>query len=114
MNVDVCEYLIHGDGYFDFAGRDGLIRTIKKVVPTAHWRPTIVSDAAYREPLDKLSALRNFAAHDSAVSKKRALQAIGQERMASSGAWLKIQNRLDAICTSLKAMAARLEAAAPY
>jgi hypothetical protein len=86
MNVEVCEYLICGDGYFDFAGRDGLLKTIKKIVPNGHWLPTIVGDAAYTNALKKLSALRNFAAHDSSVSKKRALEAIGQERMSSSGA----------------------------
>lgn len=114
MNVEVCEYLICGDGYFDFAGRDGLIKTIKKIVPAAHWLPTIVGDAAYTNALKKLSALRNFAAHDSSVSKKRALEAIGQGRMSSSGAWLKKQNRFTAICDSLKAMAQQIEAAAPH
>lgn len=114
MNVEVCEYLICGDRYFDFAGRSGLIGTIKKIVPAGHWLPTIVGDAAYRAALDRLSALRNFAAHDSAVSKKRALEAIGRERMSSSGAWLKRQNRLETICASLKAMAQRIEAQAPY
>lgn len=114
MNVEVCEYLICGDGYFDFAGRDGLIKTVKKIVPAAHWLPTIVADAAYTDALKKLSALRNFAAHDSSVSKKRALEAIGQERMSSSGAWLKKRNRYAAICDSLKLMAGRIEAAAPY
>ena len=114
MNVEVCAYIICGEGYFDFAGRSGLINTIKKIVPAAHWLPIIVKDATYRDALDKLSALRNFAAHDSAVSKKRALEAIGQKRMSSSGAWLKKQNRLDAICTSLKAMAQQIEAEAAY
>ena len=114
MNVEVCEYIICGDGYFDFSGRSGLINTIKKIVPASHWLPTIVKDAAYTDALDKLSTLRNFAAHDSAVSKKRALEAIGQSRMYSSGAWLKTQNRLDVICASLKVMANRIEAAAPY
>jgi hypothetical protein len=100
MNVEVCEYLICGDGYFDFAGRDGLLKTIKKIVPNGHWLPTTVSDAAYTNALKKLSALRNFAAHDSSVSKKRALEALGQERMSSSGAWLKKQNRFATICTA--------------
>jgi hypothetical protein len=113
MNVEICEYLICGDGYFDFAGRDGLIKTIKNFVPSNHWLPKIVGDAAYRGTLEKLSALRNFAAHDSSVSKKRALQAIGQQRMSSSGAWLKKQNRFTAICNSLKDMAQKIENAAP-
>jgi hypothetical protein len=114
MNVEVCEYLICGDGYFDFAGRDGLLKTIKKIVQNGHWLPLIVSDAAYTNALKKLSALRNFAAHDSSVSKKRALEAIGQERMSSSGAWLKKQNRFATICNSLKAMAQQIDAAAPH
>ena len=114
MSVEVCEYLISGDGYFDFAGRDGLLKTIKKIVPNGHWLPTIVGDAAYTNALRKLSALRNFAAHDSSVSKKRALEAIGQERMSSSGAWLKKQNRFGTVCNSLKAMAQQIDAAAPH
>ena len=114
MNVEVCEYLICGDGYFDFAGRDGLLKTIKKIVPNGHWLPTIVGDAAYSNALKKLSALRNFAAHDSTVWKKRALEAIGQERMSSSGAWLKKQNRFATVCNSLKAMAQQIDAAAPH
>jgi cupin superfamily acireductone dioxygenase involved in methionine salvage len=114
MNVEVCEYLICGDGYFDFAGRDGLLKTIKNIVPNRHWLPNIVGDATYTAALKKLSALRNFAAHDSSVSKKRALEAIGQKRMSSSGAWLKKQNRFVEICNSLKAMARKIDAAAPH
>jgi hypothetical protein len=114
MNVEVCEYLICGDGYFDFAGRDGLLKTIKKIVPNGHWLPTIVGDAAFTNALKKLSAMRNFAAHDSSVSKKRALEAIGQERMSSGGAWLKKQNRFATISNSLKAMAQQIDAAAPH
>ena len=114
MNVEVCEYLICGDGYFDFAGRDGLLKTIRKIVPNGHWLLAIVGDAAYTNALKKLSALRNFAAHDSSVSKKRALEAIGQERMSSSGAWLKKQNRFATICNSLKTMAQQIDATAPH
>ena len=114
MNVEVCEYLICGDGYFDFAGRDGLIKTIKKIVPAKLWLPTIVADDAYTDALKKLSALRNFAAHDSSVFKKRALDSIGQKRMSSSGAWLKKQKRFTTICASLKLMADRIEAKADY
>ena len=114
MNVEVCEYLVYGDGYFDFSGRDGLISTIKKFVPNKHWLPTTVKKQIYKETLEKMCALRNFAAHDSSVSKKRALQVINQKRMLSSGAWLKSQGRFGAICGGLKELAKEIEAAAPY
>lgn len=114
MNVDVCEYLITGDGYFDFSGRDGLIKTVKRFVPSAHWLPTVIKKGKYKEPLNRLSALRNFAAHDSAVSKKKALGSIGQAKMSSSGAWLKKKNRFGLICDKFKELATEIEAAAPY
>jgi hypothetical protein len=114
MNVEVCEYLICGDGFFDFKGRNGLLRTVRKFVPKSHWLVNIVGDTVYASALTNLSALRNFAAHDSSVSKKTALEAIKQERMQSSGAWLKKQNRFVDICDNLKHMAQRIENAAPY
>ena len=62
----------------------------------------------------KLSALRNFAAHESAKSKRAALAAIGGERIESSGAWLKRENRFQSIVDHLKALATDFEHAAPY
>ena len=122
MSAEVCEYLICGDGYFNFKGRDGLIKKIREVVPADHWLTEIVGDKDYTATLDKLSALRNFAAHESAVSKKKALAAIhrkqikhiDKERILSSGAWLKKQDRLDTICADLKTMAQKIEDQAPY
>lgn len=114
MNVEVCEYLVYGDGYFDFSGREGLIGTIKKFAPNTHWLPTTVKKQIYKDSLEKMCALRNFAAHDSSVSKKRALQVINQKRMLSSGAWLKSQGRFGSICDRLKQLANEIEAAAPY
>jgi len=58
--------------------------------------------------------LRNFAAHESAKSKRAALAAIGGERIESSGAWLKRENRFQSIVDHLKALATDFEHAAPY
>ena len=66
MNVEVCEYLICGDGYFDFRGRDGLIKEIGKFVPSAnhtrdncdHWFLAIVKKSQYKDSLNRLIALR--------------------------------------------------------
>ena len=33
LTDEVCEYLVLGGGYFDFKGRGGLIRTLKRYVP---------------------------------------------------------------------------------
>lgn len=113
MNVRVCEYLICGDGYFDFAGRSGLIKKIKQIVPNGNWFYKIVADSKYTNSLNLLSALRNFAAHGSPVSKKKALKATGQKRMSSSGAYLKNDGRLEGICTDLKDMSQKIEDEAP-
>lgn len=114
MKVEICEYLVRGDGYFDFKGRSGLIKKIKQFVPSKpeNWFLKIVKKCEYKNSLDRLIALRNFAAHNSPHAKKSALEYTGQQNMSSSGAWLKISdprqtdgNRFTKICESLKRMA---------
>ena len=70
-----------------------------------HYIVLIVKKPAYKNTLEMLSALRNFAAHDSKPSKKRALQVIGGQKLLSSGAWLKKQKRFRMILISLKKLA---------
>ena len=111
---EVCEYLVLGGGYFDFKGRDGLIKTLKKYVPTTHYLVTIVQQAKYRQALERLSALRNYAAHQSLQSKRGALAAVGQQKMGSAGSWLKTQGRYAAISTKLRELAQEVHDAAPY
>ena len=114
LTDEVCRYIVVGDGYFDFRGWDGLIYTLKRYLPKEHYLVTIVKKPEYRGALEQLSALRNFAAHDSRPSKKRALQAIGGQKLSSSGAWLKTQGRFEEISTSLRSLADEVRREAPY
>jgi len=114
LTDEICEFLIVGTGYFDFKGRDGLIKTLKQFVPDAHYLVAAVKRAPYREALERVSALRNFAAHESDQSKRAALKTIGGQRLESSGSWLKRGNRFQGIVDRLKALAAEIENAAPY
>jgi hypothetical protein len=94
LTDEVCEYIVVGDGYFDFRGRDGLIKTLKRFVPDTHFLVTVTKNDKYRDSLEKLSALRNYAAHESAQAKVRVLETVSQERIGSAGAWLKSLGRL--------------------
>ena len=110
----LCEYIITGGGYFDFRGRDGLIKTLKKFVPASHYLVVTVKKTRYTNALEQLSALRNYAAHDSEVSKNNAKKAVGQARIGPAGAWLKSDDRLEAIADRLKELANEIEGLAPY
>lgn len=114
MTGEVCEFLITGTGYFDFKGRSGLIAALKSFVPDTHYLVTISKKPVYRDTLDQLAALRNYAAHESAKSKGAVLRALNCERIASSGTWLKRQGRFKRIVDSLKALATEIEHSAPY
>jgi hypothetical protein len=114
LSAEVCEFLITGTGYFDFKGRDGLIKTLKDFVPDTHYLVTTIKKPAYKDILEQLSALRNFAAHESDQSRRSALKAINGQRIASSGAWLKRETRFQDISDRLKNLAVELEDAAPY
>ncbi len=114
LTDEVCEYVIRGNGYFDFRGPDGLIQTVSRFLPGTHYLVTIIKNARYKDPLDRLSALRNFATHDSATAKRQAASVTGMLKLSSAGAWLKKQNRVAQLLTQLKALAADIETHAPY
>lgn len=114
MTDEVCEYLVVGNGFFDFKGRDGLIATLKRFVPADHYMVTVMKDPKYREALERLCALRNYAAHGSAVAKKKAKEAVGAKNIGSAGSWLKVQGRLAALTAKLKAIATDVKVSAPY
>ncbi|MGN6520079.1 MAG: hypothetical protein ACTHK2_11710 [Dokdonella sp.] len=113
LTDEVCEYIIIGQGYFDFKGRDGLIKTIKGYVQDDHYLKT-VKQKRYKEALEQLTALRNYAAHESFKSKKAALDAIGAKRIGAAGSWLKRKNRYSRISEKLKEIAAEVRSHAPY
>jgi hypothetical protein len=114
LTDEVCEFIITGGGYFDFRGRGGLIKVLKRFVPNDHYLVTIIKKDTYAPALTRLSALRNFGAHESDPSKRAALEAIDGLRIKSSGAWLKCNNRFTTIANKLKDLATEIENAAPY
>lgn len=114
LTDEVCEFIIVGNGYFDFRGRPGLIRTLKQYVPNDHYLIEVIKQSKYKDTLEKLVALRNFAAHSGPVAKRAALTAVNQKRMGSAGSWLKTQNRFNVLCVKIHALAAELERRAPY
>jgi hypothetical protein len=114
LTDEICEFLIIRNGYFDFKGRDGLIKTLKQYVPADHYLVKIVKKGRYRDALEQLSALRNYAAHASYQSKNAAKKVTGHKRMSSCGAWLKKQGRFGRLASQLKEMAAEIQNDAPY
>ena len=114
LTDEVCEYIVTGDGYFDFRGRDGLIKTLKSFLADNHFLVVAVKDTKYKDALERLSALRNYAAHDSPQSKEAAKRAVDQDRISSAGSWLKKKERFADICENLKKLATAVAAAAKH
>lgn len=114
LTDEVCRFLVTGRGYFDFKGRDGLIKALKQYLPDDHYLVEIVSKPKYRSSLELLSAARNYAAHESQQSKSAFKKATGQDRVGVAGSWLKRQNRFQTIADRLKAMADEVRVEAPY
>ena len=113
LSVSICEYLIVGDGYFDLKGRDDLIRNIKRYVKEDHFLLKAIKHSSYKEALNQLFTLRNFAAHKSNIAKEKVRKVIGQERIESSGQWLRVENRLGKIIKKLSNLADEIHRTAP-
>lgn len=114
LTDEVCRYLITGPSYFDFKGRDGLLKRTQQYVPKGHFFHQVLKKPIYKPTLERLCALRNLAAHGSPQSRRTVLEAIGQARIGSAGSWLKAQGRLEEIAKGLKALAAEVGNEAPY
>ena len=114
LTDEVCFYLVTGSGYFDFKGRSGLISTLKKYLPDNHYLITTTKTNKFKDHIDMLCALRNYAAHQSPQSKRAALAAVGQQRMGSAGSWLKRQDRFSRLAEKLKELAQKIGDEAPY
>ncbi|GAB3889947.1 hypothetical protein ACFQ1S_01615 [Kibdelosporangium lantanae] len=114
LTDEVCEYLVTSGGYFDFKGRAGLIKVVRGYVPDGHWLLNAVKKTHYKDQLDILVALRNFAAHESPASKRTAIAAVGQQQIGSAGSWVKRQGRFRTMTKSLIKLADEIETGAPY
>lgn len=114
LTDEVCEFIVTGDGYFDFRGRDGLIKILKRYLPSDHYLVEVVKKPKYKATLERITSLRNYAAHKSNHGKRQVLLVIDQKQLRSSGSWLKSQNRFPKMVKSLVDLATELEAAAPY
>ena len=114
LSEDVCTYLVVGTGYFDFKGRDGLLKTLRKFVPKTHYLYKIIKSSKYKDALEQLTALRNFAAHNSKSAKKIALTATKSTKIGSAGSWLRVQNRFEGLTILLIDLSKKIRHAAPY
>lgn len=114
LSIEVCQFLVTGRGYFDFRGRDGLIKRVREYVPETHYLVVALKKAAHKTALEQLVVLRNLAAHNSDQAKSAALKALSLKRLSSAGSWLKVGDRFGTITGSLVVLAGEIEAAAPY
>jgi hypothetical protein len=114
LSEDVCKYVVVGTGYFDFKGRDGLLRTLRKFVPKTHYLYKIIKSSKYKNALEQLSALRNYAAHRSKQAKKAALLATGSAKIGSAGSWLRVGNRFDTLFSSFTDLSKKIKKQAPF
>lgn len=109
----VAQYILIQDGYFDFKGRDGLLKTIRKHLGPTHPLYLTVKDPKYKSPLDRLIKLRNWAAHESEQGKRAAKAELGSSRVLSPGSWLKSQNRLRDLVAELDGLGVDIAGAMP-
>ncbi|MCI4327213.1 MAG: hypothetical protein L3K16_06240 [Thermoplasmata archaeon] len=114
LRAEVCEFLVTGSRYFDVRNRDHLLEVLKGFLPPQNYLVQVVGKPAYKPGLERLWALRNFAAHRSKRAKRRALIAVSAKKMASAGAWLSKRSRLDDLEDCLRQLATDIHAAAPY
>lgn len=105
INDDVCEFVITKGTFFDFRGRDGLCKILNEVIGKEHNIAKVFKSNQYKDVLLQLCAIRNYAAHNSAKSKRTAMETFNLERISSAGSCLKKQRRFENIVSQLLLLA---------
>lgn len=108
INDDVCEFIITKGKFFDFRGRSGLIETINDVIGKDTNIAKVFKKTEYRDTLEQLCALRNYAAHNSLQAKRAVLRVFGLKGVGSAGSCLKAQKRFELIIQKLKELSAEI------
>lgn len=116
LSDEVCKYLVKGGGFFNLGGYDALVGKIKGFVPADHYLLVTVKKQRHRKKIEQLVHLRNLAAHESDVSRAKAKEAVGAQKMRSAGAWMKADGgtRMWELLEGLEGLAEDLREAAPY
>lgn len=105
INDDVCEFLITKGGFFDFKGRDGLCKALNSMIGPNHNIAIIFKKTKYKDAIEQLCTIRNYAAHNSIQSKRAVLKAFNLQRISSAGSFLKQQHRFENIVGKLLELA---------
>lgn len=111
ISDDMCDFILTKGGYFDFHQRSDLIKQCKQHIGNTYGIVDILKKEEYQQPLDELSAFRNFAAHSSRQSKEKVKELLQIKRIKSIGSYLKRQNRFEDIANKLCKLATEIVAA---
>lgn len=114
LQDDVVEFIIVGNGYFDFrGGKSGVISAMATYVEKTHW-VVVAAQGLDATVVDRLILLRNWAAHESSASARKARSGIGAPKAQSAGSWIKVGSRMEELLDEVESFAQRIEAAAPF
>lgn len=109
INDDVCMFIITKGGYFDFKDRSGLIQIINCLIGNDHKVSQSFKNNEYKNAIEQLCAIRNYAAHNSQQSKTKAKERFGLKQIGTAGSCLKCNCRYKEITDQLRALASRIK-----
>lgn len=101
ISDEMCDFILTKGGYFDFRGTDGLIKICKHHIGDMYGIVDIIKKDEYAKAIDKLVALRNYAAHNSNSSKERAKAVLKLKRIPPIGSYLKKHKTVEEIADKL-------------
>ena len=121
ITADQCEFLLVGDGYFDFRGHGGLVDVVRKAAGKDTEMHAVTKVAVHRQAFEILSGLRNYVAHESSQSWRAARKSMqywepNRKNLGSAGSWLKAlqggQTRMERLVIAIDGFCDALHAAA--
>ncbi|MGC6474286.1 MAG: hypothetical protein ACON5P_06555 [Candidatus Puniceispirillaceae bacterium] len=87
LNKDASRFVVMGGEYFNFRNYDGLIKECKRFLLDGN--PFIFALKGHKAAIEKMTALRNFSAHDSHKAEAQMKRVLKMDRPGDPGKWLR-------------------------
>lgn len=87
LSQDTSRFVVTGGEYFNFRNYDGLIKECRRFLPDDH--QLICALRGHKKTIEKMTALRNFSAHDSHKAKAQMKKVLRMDRPGEPGKWLR-------------------------
>lgn len=112
LKKEICEFIVTKGNFFSLNGYGGLVNELNTYLGYGNDIYNVINKKKNKDTIMRLSALRNFAAHENSQSKKVVRTRLKIKRISSTGDWIRKQGRFEELANDVETIIKEIQATA--